>query len=80
MGPVTIINQLLTPMIQAKKLDHDSELLENTADQDWLEGDFSNLDEYEPYNWGELDPLTLGKPIKYVSDWGFVVEGGKENV
>ena len=67
-------------MIQAKKLSDDFGLSENTTDQDWLEGDLSNLDEYEPYNWGELDPLTLGKPIKYVSDRGFVVEGGKENV
>jgi hypothetical protein len=67
-------------MIQAKKLSEDFGLSENTIDQDWLEGDLSNLDEYEPYNWGELDPLTLGKPIKYVSDRGFVVEGGKENV
>jgi hypothetical protein len=67
-------------MIQAQKLSEDPGLSENTIDQDWLEGDLSNLDEYEPYNWGELDPLTLGKPIKYVSDRGFVVEGGKENV
>ena len=67
-------------MIQAQKLSDDFGLSENTTDQDWLEGDLSNLDEYEPYNWGELDPLTLGKPIKYVSDRGFVVEGGKENV
>ena len=67
-------------MIQAKKLSDDFGLSENTTDQDWLEADLSNLDEYEPYNWGELDPLTLGKPIKYVLDRGFVVEGGKENV
>ena len=67
-------------MIQAQKLSEDSGLSENTIDQDWLEGDLSNLDEYEPYNWGDIDPLTLGKAIKYVSDRGFVVEGGKENV
>ena len=67
-------------MIQAQKLSENSGLSENTIDQDWLEGDFSNLDEYEPYNWGDIDPLTLGKAIKYVSDRGFVVEGGKENV
>ena len=67
-------------MIQAKKLSDDFGLSENTTDQDWLESDLYNLDEYEPYNCGELDPLTLGKPIKYVSDQGFVVEGGKENV
>jgi len=67
-------------MIQAKKLSDDFGLSENTTDQDWLEGDLSNLDEYEPYNWGDIDPLTLGKVIKYVSDRGFVVEGGKENV
>jgi hypothetical protein len=67
-------------MIQSKKSIASTELSENTADQDWLESDLSHLEEYEPYDWGDLDPLTLGKPIKYVPDLGFVVEGSKENV
>jgi hypothetical protein len=67
-------------MIQATKPSDNSDLSEKTADQDWLMGDFSNLDDYEPYDWGDLDPLTLGKPIKYASERGFIVEGGKDNV
>jgi hypothetical protein len=67
-------------MIETKKAIANPKLSENIADQNWLESDLSRLDEYEPYDWGDLDPLTLGKPIKYVPDRGFVVEGGKENV
>lgn len=51
-----------------------------TVERDWLESDLSRLEEYEPYNWGSLDPLTLGKPLQYVPNIGLVVEGGKDNV
>jgi hypothetical protein len=47
-------------------------------DQDWLETDLSHLSELEPYDWGDTDPSTLGKPVHYEPDVGFVVEGGKE--
>jgi len=30
------------------------------------------------YDWGEIDPLMLGKPVQYVSSIGLVVEGGKD--
>lgn len=48
-------------------------------DQDWLETDLSRLSEFEPYDWGDVDPTTLGKPVHYEPGIGFVVEGGKES-
>jgi hypothetical protein len=52
---------------------------EKTADRDdWLDSDLSRLEDYEPYDWGEIDPLMLGKPVQYVSSIGLVVEGGKD--
>ncbi len=67
-------------MIQVKSTTSTKELSENTSDQDWLEGDISSLGEYELYDWNNCDPLKLGKPVKYVPDIGFIVEGGKDNV
>ena len=58
----------------------DSKSSETTDNKDWLDKDISRLEDYEPYDWGEIDPLTLGKPVKYIPNIGLVVEGGKENV
>ena len=33
--------------------------------QMWMNSDLSRMDELEPYDWGELDPETIGEPI----DW-----------
>jgi hypothetical protein len=52
---------------------------EKTGDRDWLDSDLSRLDDYEPYDWGKTDPLTLGKPVQYIPNIGLVVEGGKDN-
>lgn len=30
----------------------------------WLESDLSRLGEYEPYDWGDDDPETLGEPLQ----------------
>lgn len=51
---------------------------QQVTEQDWLSGDLSRLEEYEPYDWGELDPLTLGKAVQYVPGIGLVVENGKD--
>ena len=52
---------------------------EKTAPRDdWLDSELSRLEDYEPYDWGEIDPLMLGKPVQYVSSIGLVVEGGKD--
>ena len=32
-------------------------------DKDWLNADLSRLGEYEPYDFGDVDPYTLGKPV-----------------
>ena len=67
-------------MVQSKKTLSTTELSEKTVDTDWLESEISRLEEYEPYHWGNLDPLKLGKPIIYSPESGFVVEGGKDHV
>ncbi len=66
-------------MIQTPNPISTKELGENTVDQNWLEGDLSCLEQYEPYDWGNVDPLTLGKPVKYILDVGFRIEGDKDN-
>lgn len=48
-------------------------------DKDWLESDLSHFSEYEPYDWGDVDPETTGYPIRYEQGVGFVVEGGKNS-
>jgi hypothetical protein len=47
-------------------------------DQAWMDADLSRLGEFEPYDWGDVDPKELGKPICYESGKGFVVVGGKK--
>lgn len=42
--------------------------------REWLEAPL--VDELPPYEWGE-DGIPDGKPIRYVRDRGYVVEGGK---
>ena len=46
-------------------------------DQAWMNTDLSGLSDLEPYDWGDVDPRSLGKPIRYEPGRGFVVEGGK---
>lgn len=48
-------------------------------DRDWIESDLSHLSELEPYDWGDIEPQTTGKPIHYEPGVGFIVEGGKES-
>lgn len=40
----------------------------------WMDSDLSRLGEYEPYDWGDTDPETLGKPIYYSPGKGFMVD------
>lgn len=30
----------------------------------WHDADLSKLAEYEPYDWGDSDPLTIGEPLR----------------
>lgn len=32
-------------------------------DNAWLTADLSRLDDLEPYDWGNLNPLDLGRPV-----------------
>ncbi|UFP94677.1 hypothetical protein [Gloeobacter morelensis] len=32
-------------------------------DRAWLESDLSGLGRYEPYDWGDVDPLSLGSAV-----------------
>jgi len=48
----------------------------NPEDSDWLTADLSPP--LEPYDWGEIDPDTLGKPIHFEVGVGFIVEGEKD--
>lgn len=34
----------------------------------WIDGDASHLGAFEPYDWGELDPYTLGEPVRVAPD------------
>jgi len=45
----------------------------DTETKAWLESDLSRLGEFEPYDWGDEDPETLGSPVEYVSGKGLLV-------
>lgn len=50
----------------------------DAEDQLWLDAHLAAP--MEPYDWGDEDPTTLGKPIRYEAGVGIVVEGGKDGV
>ncbi len=56
------------------------ELLEADAeamtpeDRAWLGSDLSRLGEFEPYDFGGLDPDALGTPVRHLPGGAFVVE------
>ncbi|MEA5468924.1 hypothetical protein [Spirulina sp. 06S082] len=51
-------------MIDKVKSLQNSEIEETQGDRQWLDATLSCGDDYEPYEWGDLDPLTLGKPVR----------------
>ncbi len=30
----------------------------------WHDAELSKLEGYEPYNWGDIDPLMIGEPLR----------------
>lgn len=42
----------------------------------WLDRDVSRLGKVEPYDWGGVDPYTLGEPVRVGAD-GELVMGGE---
>ncbi len=43
-------------------------------DKLWMNSDLSRLGEFEPYDFGDVDPASLGKPVHYQADGSFLVE------
>ncbi|WP_293914832.1 helix-turn-helix transcriptional regulator [Deinococcus sp.] len=41
----------------------------------WLGSDASRLGEFEPYDWGEADPYTLGQPVRVGADGQLLIGG-----
>jgi len=41
----------------------------------WLDGDASHLGAFEPYDWGDLDPYTLGEPVRLGVDGTLLIGG-----
>ena len=39
----------------------------------WLGGDASKLGEFGPYDWGGLDPETLGEPVRVGADGAVLI-------
>lgn len=64
-------------MARQQKTIQQSEAIKAKPDLEWLDSDISRLGEHEPYDWGGVDPLTLGKPVRYLAGVGFVVDGDK---
>lgn len=46
--------------------------------REWIEADL--VEPLPPYDWGNVDPLTLGKPVRYVADMGLVIETSASSV
>jgi hypothetical protein len=46
-------------------------------DQAWMGSDLSRLGEFEPYDFGGLDPGKLGKPVRHLNNGAFVVEADR---
>ncbi|MDX2239787.1 MAG: hypothetical protein NW224_03785 [Leptolyngbyaceae cyanobacterium bins.302] len=49
----------------------------DTETQEWLDADL--IGQLPPYEWGETE-IPQGKPVKYISEQGLVVDGGKQFV
>ncbi|PSF38484.1 hypothetical protein C7H19_05730 [Aphanothece hegewaldii CCALA 016] len=68
------MTQFIDPLKQ--QTNNDELILHKSFEDDaWLDSELSQLDEYEPYDWGNLDPLTLGKAVMYIPEVGFIIEG-----
>jgi hypothetical protein len=68
--PESVLQETLNHVQCSKKaIDMDAE------DQAWMNSDLSRLSEFEPYDWGEMDPATAGHPIVYEQVRGFVIVG-----
>ena len=46
-------------------------------DRSWLGSDLSRLGEFEPYDFGGLNPDDLGTPVRHLPGGAFLVEVGR---
>jgi hypothetical protein len=56
-----------------ESLEADAEAM-SPEDRSWLGSDLSRLGEFEPYDFGGLDPDDLGRPVRHLPGGAFVVE------
>lgn len=64
------------PVDVSELLEYQQAPLDEAMDADtqaWLESDLSHLGEFEPYDWGDTDPESLGNPVRYEPGRGLVV-------
>ena len=47
------------------KVQTDSQIMDEETEA-WHNADLSRLDDFEPYDWREIDPLTYGEPLRIV--------------
>jgi hypothetical protein len=69
-APESIMQETLNYVQQLKRT---TEM--DAEDRAWMDSDLSRLGEFEPYDWGDLDPATAGHPIVFEEGRGFVIEG-----
>ncbi len=43
-------------------------------DKMWMDSDWSRLGEFEPYDFGGVDPMQLGKPVQHLRDGSLLTE------
>ena len=79
----TVLNAL--SRLQGRRVELD-ELLEHSLEPDpeptdvdaetraWQEAGVAELARLEPYDWGDVDPMTLGTPLRYDPERGWVEE------
>jgi hypothetical protein len=48
---------------QAPAQDNPTEVMDDET-RAWHDADVSKLADYEPYDWGDIDPLTIGEPLR----------------
>ncbi len=57
-------------------LESDTERM-TAEDQAWMGADLSRLGEFEPYDFGGINPNELGTPVRHLPNGAFVVEAGR---
>ena len=43
------------------------------SDRGWMDSDLSGLGQFEPYDFGSINPDSYGKPVRFVPGVGLVV-------